>query len=188
MIETVYSAKRKTHSILKGKQSTRCHCITWTSHRFLQNLHSFVSTEYKHNRTKLNLKKTFVLFARMGCLFLDFFAFQIVNWRLTDWLTVSASVWLHPGQGGNLFFIQTAQIRALMPLNAAGQVSPFVSHINTPNRLQCWLSDWTPQARFVRLTSSLCGCVGGFYTLKRNWWWYYKLLQLIKKKKCITHS
>lgn len=34
---------------------------------------------------------------------------------------------------------------------------------------------WTPHV-FVRLlTSSLCGCVGGFYRLKRKRWWYYKL-------------
>lgn len=160
MIETVYSAKRKTHSLLKGKHSMRCHFITWTSHTFLQNLRSFISTglyRIEPNETK---NPSYYL-PGWGCLFLDFFSLS--NSKLkTDRLTVSASVWLCPGRGWNLSFIQTAQIRALMPLNAAGRVSPFVSHINKPNRLQCWLSDCLNSSRCLcsavdRLTLWVCG-------------------------------
>lgn len=51
--------------------------------------------------------------------------------------------------GWEPFFCLTAQIRALMPLNAAGRVSPFVSHINTRNGFS---------GDFPHLKSSHCLC------------------------------
>lgn len=102
--------------------------------------------------------------------------------RKCYWLLQPQCVWLRTGQGGNFFLSNSTDKSVNAPecSRASFLLSP--TYIRETASAVTFLV-WSPHTVFVRLlTSSLCCCVGGFYTLKEeNWRWYYKLHFFLKK-------